>query len=519
MNIKLIGFIYCAISIILLECNSAIAQENDKSLAFKKNRPQKKYTIFYQPDLSYQIQKQFNLIRDANAGIPLAQHELGLRYLLGEDGLKADTVKGAYWVGKAAEQSITAACYNYGILLINGWGVDWNPYKAFDYFMKAAKDGMAQAQYFFGMLHTDNLIVKKNYLEAYGWIKKAAEQNFQPAIDTKKELEKYLPPGFLRDSSNFAIHIQPDSTVNSETSFSSHVGLVFIDFDAVQDTIQKVEDKQLIEDLFHEFNMRLADSLNLKIGDSSFINIPPDKILELLTYAEYGNSEALTIIGRFYESGTFFEKNSIKASLNYLLASQLSYPKAKFLLLKMLSNDFINDLIYEIKTSKNPEAMFVFYGLWSLGLYNQIIKDEAIKYLNESANQEFLTSMIELGQSYYSGKGTDNKKSITIWERAALTGSVQAKLRLSATNIFDGTFYEPIEKSILNLKSAVEYGSVLAQIALAYAYENGIGVQKNKAEAVKYYRYAAQRGNLTGYTELKRLYDEIRPSEKRFMVN
>jgi len=58
----------------------------------------------------------------------------------------------------------------------------------------------------------------------------------------------------------------------------------------------------------------------------------------------------------------------------------------------------------------------------------------------------------------------------------------------------------------------------MAQITLAYAYEKGIGVQKSKAEAVKFYRLTAQRGNYAGYEELKRLYDEIRPKENKFTI-
>ena len=102
-------------------------QESDStsSLAFKKNRPQKSLMPFYQPDLSYQLWKQFNLIREANSGDPLAEHELGIRYLLG-DGVRADTLLGAYWIRKAVEKNLTAAEYNYGILLMNGWGVKWN---------------------------------------------------------------------------------------------------------------------------------------------------------------------------------------------------------------------------------------------------------------------------------------------------------------------------------------------------------------------------------------------------------
>jgi TPR repeat protein len=507
---------------IALLLNSVIySQENDKSLAFKKNRPQKKYTIFYQPDLSYQIQKQFNLIRDANAGIALAQHELGLRYLLGEDGMTADTIKGAYWVGKAAEQNLTAACYNYGILLINGWGVDWNPFKAFDYFNTSASDGMPQAQHLVGILYADNLIVKRDYIAAYKWVKKASDQNYAPALETKKELEKYLPAGYLDEASKEQTKIQSKPDAKADSSLSSQLGLVFIDFESIQDTIREVKDSQLINDLFHEFNLGLADTLGLKLGDSTLASIRSERISVLEKFAESGNSEALTIIGRFYEEGIFYENNLISAALNYILASQLSYPRAKFLLLKIISPNFVSDLIYQIKNENNSEAMFVFYGLWSLGLYNQIIKEEALKYLTEAANKKLLPAIIELGNNFYSGKNGNSSvsKGIELWTQAAQNGSRQAQLRLAAVNIIDGINIEPIENSINVLKSGLDYGSVLAQITLAYAYENGIGVQKSKAEAVKYYRLTAQRGNQAGYDELKRLYDEIRPSEKRFILD
>ena len=308
------------------------SQDTDKSLAFKKNRPQKNYTIFYQPDLSYQIQKQFNLIHDANSGNALAQHELGLRYLLGEDGMTADTIKGAYWVGKAAEQNLTAACFNYGILLINGWGVEWNPFKAYDYFLKAASDGMPQAQHLVGILYTDNLIVKKDNLEAYKWIRKASDQGYMPAIETKNDLEKYLPPNIFSANQDSSHNKVTGKSRNADTSLSSQLGLVFIDFETIYDTIMEVTDKHLIEDLFHESNEILADTLGLKATDSQLVNINTQRISVLEEYAGVGNSEALTILGRLYEKGIYFEKDLIKASTNYILASQLNYPRAKMLL-------------------------------------------------------------------------------------------------------------------------------------------------------------------------------------------
>ena len=69
---------------LLITC-AGLAQDSTGSLAFKKNKPQlKRGGFFYHPDPAYQILQQFNLMREANAGDPLAQHELGLRYLFGE---------------------------------------------------------------------------------------------------------------------------------------------------------------------------------------------------------------------------------------------------------------------------------------------------------------------------------------------------------------------------------------------------------------------------------------------------
>lgn len=510
--------IFCLIITINFVVNS---QDSDKSLALKKNRPQKKYTIFYQPDLFYQLQKQFNLIRDANSGNALAQHELGLRYLLGEDGMSSDTVKGAYWVGKAAEQNLTAACFNYGILLINGWGVEWNPFKAYDYFLIAANDGMPQAQHLIGILYTDNLVLKKDYFEAYRWIKKSSEQGYLPAVETKNDLEKYLPPNFLSSFQDENKNKLLSQSAKSDTSLPSQLGLVFIDFDSFRDTIHDVTDKHLIDDLFRESNILLADTLGLNPGSSELTKINFENIHILEKFAESGNSEALTILGRLYEKGIYFDKNIVKASLNYILASQLNYPRAKFLLLKIISQNFISELVSEIKNKNNPDAMFVFYGLWAVGLYHNIIKEEANKFLTDAAKLNHMPSIIELGNIHYTGKINNGNilNGINLWKQAAKYGSFQAKIRLAAVNIIDGINVEPIANSIQTLREALSYGSLFAQITLAFACEKGIGVLQNRAEAVKYYRITAQRGNQSGYDELKRIYDEIRPKEKRFIVN
>ena len=167
------------------------AQDTTKSLAFKNNRPMEQQSILYHPDIAYQMWQTLQLVTEANSGNALAMHELGIRYIMGY-GVPADTVKAAYWIGKAAEKGLPGACYNYAILLNNGWGVKWNPFTAYNYFMTAARNSMPQAEYFVGLMYTDNLIVKRNWSKAYVWIKKSADNGFAPAKETLSELSSSI---------------------------------------------------------------------------------------------------------------------------------------------------------------------------------------------------------------------------------------------------------------------------------------------------------------------------------------
>ena len=180
----------------ILFSSSGFSQDTTESLAFKNQRPRQKSPYFYRPDLAYQIWQKFKLTQEANAGDPLAEHELGLRYLLGE-GMPADTSQAVYWIKKAADQNLTSAEYNYAILLINGIGVPWDPFKAFKLIQNAADDGMVQAQYVIGILYTDNLTVRRDYNLAYYWIKKAADNNYEPAKEIVAKLEPKASKGTL----------------------------------------------------------------------------------------------------------------------------------------------------------------------------------------------------------------------------------------------------------------------------------------------------------------------------------
>lgn len=522
----------------LFTYSEVIAQDTTSSLAFKKNRPDNRVYFYYHPDLSYQLWQQFNLRKEANAGNALAEHELGLRYILGE-GFPADTAQAAYWIHKAAEQKLPGACYNYGILLNNGWGVPWNPFLAFNYFLIAAHNKMPQAEYLIGISYTDNLLVERNWSEAYYWIKKSAEDGFKPAKETLANFIKNIP--LSKIDTTFNADKLSDNSGNNQNTFSdsqnnlnsgsgklvnqsaipSSNNLVFIDFSTVSDSIKNIPNRLLLQDLLHEGNDSLAAALHLNEKVDTTFSFDSSAINLLIKFAENGSPEALTLLGRMFEQGIYFPKDIIKASDYYIRAMKLDSPRSPFFLWKLIRDKDYFDILKSHVDNKDPRAMFVWYGLVTSGMDGQITVDDAVKLLEKSASLNYLPAVNELGQDLYTGKYVkqDRDKAIQVWKLAKNMGSSEASVRIAIAEIYGIVKTYNYQNTIGVIKKAINGGSILAQAALAYCYENGIGLETNEPDAVKFFRLAAQRGSRFAYDELKQMYDAIRPKDKIFQLN
>jgi hypothetical protein len=118
----------------------SLRAQTGASPVFKSYTPPRPGAIVEQSDVTYQLWHTFDLTRRAGAGDVLAQQELAVRYLTGR-GVKADTVRGAFWTISAAAQNMPPARFNLGILSSNGWGVAWNPFEAYDQFLWYAASG------------------------------------------------------------------------------------------------------------------------------------------------------------------------------------------------------------------------------------------------------------------------------------------------------------------------------------------------------------------------------------------
>ena len=435
------------------------------------------------------------LLNKANSGNPFAQHELGLCYLTGRP-FPADTVKAAYWIGKAAEKNLVLARYNMGILLNNGWGVPWNPYEAFRHFRFTAEHGMMEARYVYGLLFTDNLVVPRNDAEAFRWIALSADSGYAPAKETLAELIKR---GFSSDSVE-----PPDSTKQQTVSAVTRIQPVSID--SVTDSDPMPDDENLLQDALSESNG----------GDGKTGAAALQWINET---AAAGSPEALTLLGRRYETGWLAQKNPLLASLFYLRAIRNQSRWAPVFLWNLIKQNGYFDCLKAGVQSDDPVAKFVWAGLYTLGFDRQLTDVQALRFLKTSADQGCIDAVLELGLSAYSGRRVpqDRERARSLFRQAAAAGSQEAQIRLWMIAI--GTESAVGADSLAAaLHNASRIGSVHAQAALGYCYQKGIGIARNIPRAVYFYRKAARRGSEAAYNALREMYDAIRPVDSEFQI-
>lgn len=501
---------------ILIVSAILFGQDSTRSEAFKRDLPKGKSSLHQPKYPSYPLLTGFLIQKEANDGDPFAQHELGIRLLFGK-GFEPDTAKAIYWIQKSAEQNISAARFNLAIMYYNGIGVNWNPFLAYENFQFAAEAGMPESQYAYGIYFTENFVVNKDLSQAYKWFKEAAEQDYEPA---KESLEYMKKQGYNLvdvDTSNEKTDPKPQITSSTGSSLMQQDWDVdFLDFE--DDTLDSEQEKELVEEIFTENKEDLKQKLGISdlISEESLDDTSSVGLIEFA--AENGSPEALLITAKAAEQGIVVKQDLLDAAFRYLRSYRLGSQKAAFRLFQLTKDRGIFDLLKAKVDDKDPDAMFTWAGLVALGFDNSLTDQQAYELLEKAAEQNHINSIIEIGLNYYNGSlvKQDREKALEYWERASKLGSREADVRIAFANL--STDKDNFDDEITTLRIAANQGSVLAQSALAYCYENGIGVDQRKSMAARLYRQAASRGNETAYNSLKRMYDELRPEDEEFQI-
>jgi uncharacterized protein len=480
------------------------------SQAFKEAQPRRR-NYFKAKYPSYSLLAGYLLVTEANRGDPFAEHELGLRYLVGQ-GFAADTVKAVYWIRKAVDKNLPAARFNYGILLYNGIGVPWNPFEAFNNFKIASNSGLPEAQFAYGILMTDNLTVNRDYGGAYKLFKSAAKAGYQPAKEVIEQMKKsgFIPPS----DSSVTNDVKADETAQL---INQQWDLDFYDF---ENTTKAKDSVVSINKILSKSSSELKKYFGIDEGTEN-TKLPDTTGIGILKFAAAnGSPEAILLIGKSYETGENFQKSLIAAASNYLRAYRLGSYKAGNSLLRLVQqNEFINEL--KIRANKkDPEAMYVFAGMTALGFANILTNEQALDLLKDAVVKNHIPSMIELGICYSAGTLVNKNlnEAFKYWQQAKDLGSREAEIRIAFAILADSTNSADKSEQIKILQKSSDEGSVLAQTLLGFCYEKGLGIKENKKTAVMYYRIASQRGNETAFNSLKRMYDDIRPAEDEFKI-
>jgi TPR repeat protein len=468
-------------------------------------------------DPVYETLQTFLLARRAAAGDTPAQHELGIRYLLGV-GVEADTALAAHWIGKAAEGNVVPARFNYAILQYNGWGTPWDPFGAFKSLSWCAARDMMEADFFLGLFYIEGYVVPIDLERAHQLIERAANRNFKPAVETLPRLKEYI--GQVAAATN------PDSAAAAAASSgaagpTSALSPVFLEFD--QDSTSSPGLGALLQSAMEGESPSLPKALGLSRQTGN----PQDSSAQVRAAADAGSPEALTFLGRAAELGRGMDRDRIRAASFYLRATRMESPRAARHLIALLETPDFVAALKDRAQANDPEALFVFGASSSLGFDGYlamagapITPVQAKSFLAAAAKAGHPPAMIELGLVELSGKWGPSRpaEASSLWERAAVAGNMEATIRLAILDVrgTDSTLY-PGAVSVL--RQGIDRGSVLAELGMGYCHETGRGAHRSAAEAARFYRDAARRGSSDAGRALRRLHDEIRPEDPAFVIS
>ncbi len=486
-----------------------IAGDVPNTLALRKSTPFQ--AVLFPPADPYfsSLRDVIVLLQKANAGDPLAQHELGIRFLTGRS-FSADTVKAAYWIRKAAEQKVLSARYNLGLLANNGWGTDWNPFEAYRHFQVAAQEGMKEARYVYGLLFTDGLVVERDFKEAVRWVGLAADSGYAPANEAMEEFRRrgMAPDAKLQEQ-------KPDhsgsGTVSAEPDSLKAAGQAREFPEADENDVRTAPSREPVDAL-------LPGHPGTASGDSTTLKMQAE-IVRILREAEAGSPEALTLVGRWHETLDGPARDRVLAAAYYMRAIRTDSPWAPELLWKLIRREGFFEELGSRALSGDPAAKFAWANLNAYGYDRQLTEDRIVSYLEEAASAGYAPASVQFGLMVLSGRGVtrdpDRGKSLLL--RAAEAGSREARIRLWMMDLALGGA-TPNPALIDSLRKASDAGSMLSQEILGACYRDGIGTAASVPLSVQNYRKALQRGSRSAFAALKEMYDDLRPGDKEFRI-
>lgn len=180
-----------------------------------------------------------------------------------------------------------------------------------------------------------------------------------------------------------------------------------------------------------------------------------------------GHADATNNLADMYLHGEYVEKDEQRAFQLFLVAAKMGV----------------------------HEAMFTLGVLCEKGLGIVESPEQALFWYKRAAQQQDLLALYHLGSIYYEGllqQQRNISKALFWYEQAAQLGHIDAQYNLGYIfhNQEDGALH--YEKGRYWYEQAASLGDALSCARLATIYEQGIGVQKSKQQAIYWAQLAEQ---------------------------
>ncbi len=219
-----------------------------------------------------------------------------------------------------------------------------------------------------------------------------------------------------------------------------------------------------------------------------------------------GSGEALARIGFMYERGLGVAQDYNKAAEYYLQAlpagsgfgiAQLGY---LYFIGQGVDRDYDKAVAYyRMAADKNNGLGMARLGqAYAKGIVVSKDYNQAAELFRRAAERGNGLGMAHLGDLYLKGDGVakDEREALRLYKAAALQTNPHGIARL-------GSMYEEgrggldrdVDKAIELYRKGAELGSTFGEMRLGRAYMKGIGVRKDRNEALKWFRLAADKGH------------------------
>ncbi|MDP8232272.1 MAG: tetratricopeptide repeat protein, partial [Candidatus Zophobacter franzmannii] len=354
------------------------------------------------------------------------------------------------------------AQFSLGFCYQTGQGVEKDLNEAFKWYLKAAELEFADAQYLLGYCYQNGQGVEADIDEAFKWYLKSVENGSSRGM--------YYLGSCYQDGQGVEADIDEalkwylKAAENGECRGMYKVGLCYQNGDGVEEDLDEAIKWYLkaAENGDDDAPASLDET-----ADAFYENEEYEKAVPLYQKAaDLGNNYSQYSLGMCYEFGQGVEADIDEAFKWYLKAAENGNDEAP------ASLSEIADTFYE-----NEEY------------------EKAVPLYQKAADFDDAYAQYSLGVCSQNGEGVEEDlDEATKWYlKAAENGNDEARTTLAEIAYF---FYsnKEVEKAAPLFQIVAELGDAYAQSVLGQLYQNGIGVEEDLGEAIKWYLSAANNG-------------------------